>query len=440
MGRRSTWLGGYVTYARSLTDAPLLFHVGAGLVALAGAVGSQVAWKGGGGRENWPNLYLLLLAPSGSYRKSTSVDLACSLLSRACPGTIMDNEFSPERFIRNLAEHPTAVLKEAEFSSLLERMKTNYSIGLKNRLTELYDCVPEYSRHITGEGGRQGERLRIARPALSIIGASTTDWLVASITEMDLRSGFLPRFLLFPCEQKEPEPPGGYWAEPDHVEEGALVRGLATIAHLGRHGTMRVSFAVVREQLMAWDTRTQAVEQTPELQGLYSRLGHSAAKVCALLAVSDGDDQEGRFDITPDQCERACALLEWVIARSEATFEQHLVFSKFERLAQKALSLTSEEGTDKRFLLRRLKLSSRDLEGVLSTLKERGEIDIEQVQTGGRFRTVVTRLPTEGVTEVTKGDGFGDRSWANGHQPELPTDLPPTGASRDDRTGGSLSP
>ncbi len=235
-GPKHSWLSEYVSYARQITDAPIAFHVGAGLVALAGAVGSKLSWEGGGGRENWANLYVLLLAPSGIYRKSTSVDLACSILDRACPGVVMDREFSPERFIANLAEHPTSVLKEAEFSSLLERMKSSYMTGLKQKLTELYDCVPEYGRNIQGQTEKGvpvpgGKRFVITRPALSIISASTTDWLAQSMDANDLRSGFIPRFLMIASTVREPEPTNGYWAERDSGMENWLVQHLGKVAH-----------------------------------------------------------------------------------------------------------------------------------------------------------------------------------------------------------------
>ena len=134
-GPSTGWLGNYVDYARKMTDAPLAFHVAGGLAAMAGAIGSNVYWKGGGGREQWPNLYILLLAPSGVFRKSTSVDLPTYPLGNAVPGVILDREFSPEQFIRNLAAQPTSVLKESEFGSLLERMKSSYMQGMKQRLT-----------------------------------------------------------------------------------------------------------------------------------------------------------------------------------------------------------------------------------------------------------------------------------------------------------------
>lgn len=408
----SGWLAEYVRYARTLTDAPLMFHLGAGLIALAGAIGSQVSWRGGG-RENWPNLYVLLLAPSGIYRKSTSVDLGCGLLQAACPDRVMDREFSGERFIRNLARQPVSVLKEAEFSSLLERMKASYMAGMDRRLTELWDCQAEYSRHLQGQdGGGGGDRIVILRPALSIIAASTTDWLVASITELDLRSGFLPRFLMVPSTEKEDEPPGGYWAEQDHTAESSLVWGLK---HIAAQNRVHVRVTDVVKQLVSWERGhvvERAGEHIEELSGVYSRLGAHAAKISVLLAISDGDQAGAELVLTESVVERACVWLDWVVEKSEETFNQHLIFSKFERQAQKALAYVSPEGTDRRVILRGMHVSTDELTKILKTLEERGEVHVEQRDR----RTIVQRLipASDPVTLVTFGDGSGDTSWRNG--------------------------
>ena len=270
------WLGAYVDYARRVTDAPLAFHVGAGLVSLATAVGSRVSWHGGGGRENWPNLYVLLMAPSGIFRKSTSVDLPAGLLERAMPGSVMEREFTPEKFVANLQEHPSSMIKEAEFGSLLERMKSNYMVGLKQRITELYDCIPEYGR---GKAGMDAVPIKIVRPSLNILAASTTTWLVESLNEMDMRSGFLPRFLMFAPTTKEPEPPGGYWAERQLTHENALVKVLGQIGQVHR---THLVMSEVRDMLIAWDAKSRRAfedgKKPDDLSGLYSRLAYSVTK------------------------------------------------------------------------------------------------------------------------------------------------------------------
>lgn len=389
-GDENGWLGTYVMYARNLTDAPIAFHVAGGLAAMAGAIGSNVYWLGGGSREQWPNLYILLLAPSGVFRKSTSVDLPTYPLANAVPGIILDREFSPEQFIRNMADHPTSVLKESEFGSLLERMKSSYMQGMKQRLTDLFDCQDSYERTIRGQSG-QGERIRIVRPALTILAASTLDWLVESLTETDMRSGFMPRFLFVAPTVKESEPPGGYWAQGDTTRLSAITKGLAQMSRMKR---AQVSFKRVRRRIVEWTTDHAGIaesgEAPEELMGLYSRLGHHLAKVCALLCVSD-EAIAPSYEVTEEQAERAIAFLEWILAGTARVFDERVTFSKFEQQAQKVLRFVGAQ-TERSILLKRMKCSASDLDRLLITLKERGEIREETESSGGRPRKLIVRL------------------------------------------------
>lgn len=409
-GAGDSWLRNYVEHARSLTDAPLAFHVGGGLAAMAGAVGSQVFWRGGGGREQWPNLYLLLLAPSGIFRKSTSVDIPTNLLVRASPGVILDKEFSPEKFIRNLADHPTSVLKESEFASLLERMKSNYMQGMKQRLTDLFDCQDSYDRVIQGLGGK-GERISIVRPALTILAASTLDWLVESLTETDMRSGFMPRFLFLAPTMKEPEPKGGYLASGDEVTAAWLVKALADMVRMDR---AQVSFGTVRRRLVDWTTehtsRVEGGEAPDELMGLYSRLGHHLAKLCALLTVSD-EGIAGAYEVSEDAAERAIGMLDWVLDGTRRVFDERVTFSKFEQQAQKALRIIGD-GVDGSSLLKRMKVPAHEMERLLNTLRDRGDVDWRFEATSGRPRRTVFRTTPEtaGEESRTKGEVVGERS------------------------------
>jgi hypothetical protein len=410
-GAEDSWLRNYVEYSRSITDAPLAFHVAGGLAAMAGAVGSNVWWRGGGGREQWPNLYLLLLAPSGIFRKSTSVDIPMNLLAKASPGSLLDREFTPERFIRNLADQPTSVLKESEFASLLERMKSNYMQGMKQRLTDLFDCQDSYDRTLQGASGGRGERISIVRPALTILAASTLDWLVESLTETDMRSGFMPRFLFFAPTLKEAEPAGGYLAEPDRPLENWLVKTLAQMSGMARR---QISFAPSRRRIVGWNTDNSAVVeggQTPdELLGLYSRLGHHLGKIAALLSVSD-DGIRSEYAVAEDTAERAIALMEWILAGTGRVFEERVVFSKFELQAQKALRFIGG-GIERGALLKKMKCPASELDRLLMTLKDRGEIDEYTEQTAGRPRRMIVRtLPDlSGEERGGKGEVSGEES------------------------------
>lgn len=409
-GEDTGWLGTYVLYARRLTDAPIAFHVAGGLAAMAGAIGSNVYWHGGGSREQWPNLYILLLAPSGVFRKSTSVDLPTYPLANAVPGIILDREFSPEQFIRNLADHPTSVLKESEFGSLLERMKSSYMQGMKQRLTDLFDCQDSYDRVIRGPDGK-GERIRIMRPALTILAASTLDWLVESLTETDMRSGFMPRFLFIAPTAKESEPPGGYWAQGDAGQLAVLTKALAQMAHMKR---AQVSFKRVRRRIVEWTTDQSGYAESgqapDELMGLYSRLGHHLAKLCALLTVSD-EAIAASYEVTEDAAERAIAMLEWILTGTARVFDERVTFSKFEQQAQKALRFIGGQ-TERGVLLKRMKCPANELDRLLITLKERGEIDERSESSGGRPRRLIVRTLPErsGEERGRNGELSGEES------------------------------
>ena len=392
-GATGDWLFDYIQYARRLTDAPLAFHIGGGLVALAGAVGANLYWYGGGAREQWPNLYVLLIGPSGT-RKSTSVDIPTSVLDAAISGRLLDREFSPEKFIRNLADQPTSILKESEFSSLLERMKSGYMGGMKQRFTDLYDCHASYDRVIQGVSG-QGERISINRPALSIVAASTLDWLVDSLTENDMRSGFMPRFLIFSATQKESEPPGGYFAERAEDVSKRLTDILRNISQMPR---VKLNFREVRSRLVSWTTeRTELYVQnngSDEMGGLYNRLGHHVAKICALLTAAERPIRNERDAFVTAECaERAIALLDWILSGTDRLFEERVTFSKFELQAQKALRFIGNE-IDMPRLLSRMRCPSSEFDSIIRTLTDRGDIRVENRNIDGTpCRMIIRKLP-----------------------------------------------
>jgi hypothetical protein len=411
-GAEDSWLRNYVEYARSITDAPLAFHVAGGtrrdgrrhglerLVARRGqsrAVAEPVPAAARAVRH----------LPQVHQRRSPD-EPAREGVSGVAPGP----RVQPERFIRNLADQPTSVLKESEFASLLERMKSNYMQGMKQRLTDLFDCQDSYDRTIQGAMNGRGERIRIVRPALTILAASTLDWLVESLTETDMRSGFMPRFLFFAPTFKEAEPAGGYLAEPTGRLRIGSSRRSAQMSGMARR---QVSVqAPSGRRIVEWTTDNSAVAeggQAPdELMGLYSRLGHHLAKIAALLSVSD-EGIRSEYEVTEDTAERAIALMEWILAGTGRVFEERVVFSKFELQAQKALRFIGG-GIERGVLLKKMKCPASELDRLLITLKERGEIDEYTEQTAGRPRRMIVRtLPDlSGEERGGKGEVSGEES------------------------------
>src|SRR3990167_11174667 len=103
------FLKDYLAFASTVTDAPEEFHLGAGLTALSTACCSRIIYPGFGGRRQWPNLYTLLIAPSGLFRKSTAVGIAEDLITEVDSSLILSGEQSREKFLSLLKTNPNVL-------------------------------------------------------------------------------------------------------------------------------------------------------------------------------------------------------------------------------------------------------------------------------------------------------------------------------------------
>jgi hypothetical protein len=84
-------------------QTPLIFHQAAGLWLLATAVGRRLFGESPWGVRIYPNRYLVLVAGTTFYRKSTAYKLAESVARAAIPHMLMPTPGSPERFQEALA-------------------------------------------------------------------------------------------------------------------------------------------------------------------------------------------------------------------------------------------------------------------------------------------------------------------------------------------------
>jgi hypothetical protein len=189
------WLYEYLRAVTPLTDAPVEFHLVSGLCALAGVVGNGM-WAESWGQKVYPHLWAVLVAPSSFWRKSTSINLAEALLREASPTSVYPSDFSREKFLAILAENPAGMLTQKEFGGFLATLGRDYMGGMKENLTELYDGPDLFVRSL------KADKVEIRRPAITLLGATTLDWLESRITEGDLQGGFLARFLFITAAEK----------------------------------------------------------------------------------------------------------------------------------------------------------------------------------------------------------------------------------------------
>jgi len=219
----------YLSHFSGKTEAPVEYTATAFLGSLAGAIGNNLT-LGFGSSGLKANLYLILIGKSSFSKKSTSLN--CGLISlkklngermekykeaytqykgeceeyqkltkqekkeASCPKKPLNNriilpeEITPEALVSALQEKSDGMFVYSEMGSLLSKLKYGgYSSGLKEMLTNFYDCPEDYSRETRKDGF-----IYIKSPCPTILGASTFQWLQTYLEDLDLFSGFLARF------------------------------------------------------------------------------------------------------------------------------------------------------------------------------------------------------------------------------------------------------
>ncbi len=373
----------YVNYARELTDAPLIFHFFNALAILGAAVGRRtyIPW----GQNNiYPNLWVILLAASTNYRKTTSLRIAESILRGRDKGLVFPNEFTPESLLRQLSRTPCGMLSLDEFGLFLTSTKKEYMRGVAEILTTLYDCPPEYNKEIMSGS------ISIELPFISILATSTIDWLTANVNEKDIRGGFLGRFLLVPSWVKY-----GWLAIPPekNIEIAKkLSEWLGEIAMDIIYPKTYLSEDaqdVFVEWLKEHEDDLSARSETCAM--LFSRMPSNLLKIALIIHLAGTRGPS----IGEASVRAAIGVIELLKPRYERLIEREFTFTRFEDHRKKVLDIigSNQDGITRSSLMFLSKLKKRRLDEVLETLIEEESIGVKKFNAGGvRDRTVYQLL------------------------------------------------
>lgn len=409
------WLERYMAWAGATgNQTPLIFHQAAGLWLLATAVGRRLYGEAPWGVRIYPNLYLMLVAGTTFYRKSTAYKLAESVARAAIPHMLMPTPGSPERFQEALAGRmPTNFDKlpkaqqerltqgqpfaaqrglfKDEVSGLFGAInKRDYMVGMKDLLMELYDC-PDYFDKDTQTGLNIVENA-----ALSILGVTTPASLGGAISAGDWDNGLLVRFALLMPEPDYAERPAAPQYQPvpsdlvDDLRElhARLPAPEMTEMGLSAPGALRLNVECWVEcrrygdELRSLCDPRREVELDERLKGVYGRMHVQAFKLASLFAALEWSRSgEDTPTVTVDhwQAARTIAdgwrtsahrLLEQLDKSGEAVQEKR----QQDRLLN-AVRQAGEAGVGLRDLYRNLNFSAKQARGLASDLVRAGLIE-----------------------------------------------------------------
>lgn len=285
-------------YLESLKDTETypLFHVGA-LASFVGAVLNRKIKlnRGSALPPLYPNLWCVLVAPQGVGHKSSAIKMAYNLVHKAgVELKILSAKMTPEALVKALAHSEEAtvqggklviterdaigVVMSSEFGVLLGRQQ--YNTGMTALLTDLYDSPDEWSSETITRG-----KDKLKNVCLSLIAASTPDWMQSMLPEDVYLGGFMSRILViaqpFGWYKRVPFPDLSANLEPvvERIKKIATLRGEVVLSQ------------EARKKFEQWYT-----EDVPNLAALpvglvayYSRKQEHLLKLSVIYEASRGE-------------------------------------------------------------------------------------------------------------------------------------------------------
>jgi len=379
-----TYLDNYVQYASELTDAPKEFHLASALSILSAAVGNRVyleVW----GQRLYPNLWIVLLAPTGFYRKSTAISIGLKTLREKCGDAVLPDDFTREKLVECLAEQPSGLIPVYEFGELLARLGRDYNLGTKEFLANIFDGNI-YKR------ATKRETAQITAPAVSILGASTIDWIHDRVTEGDVRGGFLARFLFWPSVNKHGwkgiAPAGdnvALWELQDYL--GSIQSQIA--------GPVVLPELVV-ERFDAWvhkhEDEVNERKLAPEVQGFYIRLATYALKLAVLYQLAI----DSSLVLTTDALDYAIRLVEHLKVGIVRLITEDMTTTRDAKDLKRVQDIIEREpGISRTRILWRCHMLTKRLDELLLTLIEGGVVVAQSVSTSTKPKQVFYLVGTE---------------------------------------------
>lgn len=367
---RSAFLRPYVDYATTCSDAPDIYHVGVGLTVFAGAIAHKVTCPYQSGSALVPNLYTLLVGPSRSARKTSSMDMGINLLGRAHPEAVIPVPGSYEELVAQIRLTPAGLLTYREFGHFLKTTVRGYGEPIRTILMDLFDWPNDrqYIRNL-----RKGKTVIEPPIVLSMLSAVSTDLLFLFTDLEEWVGGFFGRMLMLYGERNEFRLPY-VWAEMQQYLTMQLHSWCnINLPQCGGFSPDAWQFFNV------WSAhRDSQTHHAPDrVQTHVAGATTLAAKISLLYAVDAHEPATGHgWLVSSESMRKAMLFVDKLYLPSVYSLGEQLQNSPWERDRHRVLRIITNKGgpIDHPELLRKSRMSSNNLKDVIDTLREEGTI------------------------------------------------------------------
>jgi hypothetical protein len=368
------------------------------------------------GEDVHPNFYVMIVAISTYFHKTTSLRLVEKMLQRTMPHMHLPEPGSPENLLAQLAGNldllenmhtrdkdryrkgltrfaGQRLIIRDELSGLFRSMGKDYMAGMKERIMQMYDGSDELPVSTNTKG-----ILIVKETALSIVGTTTPAGLSAAVTADDWRDGSLARFVLITPEPDfKDRPIDGSDERPDALD--AVIRNLHTklpeppdfTSSEDRPERWAITIHPY-QHFLAYSKAMRSMTASgtgldDRLRALYGRHPVKALKVAITLAALDWAQAGsiGRPEVENRHWFRAQQIAEAWRASAHRCLKD-LSMSSYAEAEMRVRNYLARfpEGATRTQLLKGTDLAKRTMDEVIETLVEAGEIDVLQRKTNGR--------------------------------------------------------
>jgi len=201
----SDWLSAYLKYTEN-SEPPQSYHIWIGIVCLSSALQRKVYLRWGRSII-YPNLYVILVGPSGRAKKGTAIDFAKPLLYGANI-KVIEGAITREKLIRRIAgsveNFTDASTGRLRFQCAVTFISDELSVFLGQQnikllgdLTNWYDC-PDSWVYDTKTGGTDN----LEGICFNMIAGTAPDWLPSILPREAVGGGFTSRVIWVVEEDK----------------------------------------------------------------------------------------------------------------------------------------------------------------------------------------------------------------------------------------------
>jgi hypothetical protein len=369
----------YLQYTREFSESPPKFHMFTLLATLASIVG-RARYIVQGEDTIYPNVYLLVVALSSLYKKTSSIGLLKKWLVRLeCMADRFIGQIgSPEGLFAALRENGgNAVAFYSELGLLLSQTAGKKYMGeTLEMINDLYDCPDFYNKRLAG-GLRRAEKV-----CFNLVGASQLDSLTKYVKESDLLSGFLPRFAVVFSDDLQPHivrrPP------PNQQLQNKILKGLNAIRTACKSPAEMNLTEQAWKSFEAWATtkHRDALLSPPQLKPMYGRLESHALKFAIIISLTRDPET---LEIDQVSAQAGCSCAEFILRGYRRLVMEELTFTANERRLKRVSDVIKEaEEINHRDLMSRTRFKPRDLEEYTRMLTIMGKIELATGKRGGK--------------------------------------------------------